>query len=459
MADEFDFHRRFQLLKDSEGAKNQLIEELLYKCDALSHNFQQLSLDREREVYYNRDIQKVKSELEADIRRMKASMDRNPFIVALIDGDGMVFKDDLLQNGEKGGKDAAALLWSAIHDYIERELPNLPSDCKIVGRVYANLRGLSETCFKAGIVDHPSKVEDFARGFTRSKHLFDFVDVGSGKDRADDKLAEVFKLHLHDCHCRQILFGCSHDNGYARLLEEYTTDVASASRICLLEGVPFERELDGLRSNFKSTKFPNFFRTTKITVQQTNNGVQPLSHNQYAPLNRTVSQPTPSQATSALANGSSLSAATPPSSWASAAMIPPAAMASPPATPKPVSAGPQGIPRNRKGQRIDPDIKHDRSDLKRVKAIKMCNVHHLRGDCPYGNACSHVHDYKPTAGELAILKMLARQCVCRSGTDCEDTKCIYGHRCYMGSACYRDSCRFPDEMHNIDTQIVRSIRI
>ena len=51
------------------------------------------------------------------------------------------------------------------------------------------MKGLADTCYKAGIVDSPSKIEEFARGFTRSKHLFDFTDVGSGKDRADGKLA------------------------------------------------------------------------------------------------------------------------------------------------------------------------------------------------------------------------------------------------------------------------------
>lgn len=79
-------------------------------------------------------------------------------------------------------------MWTAVREYLARELPELSSDCKIVARIYANTKGLAETCYKAGIVDRPLKVEEFARGFTRSKHLFDFIDVGSGKDRADEKL-------------------------------------------------------------------------------------------------------------------------------------------------------------------------------------------------------------------------------------------------------------------------------
>ncbi|KAI9789731.1 MAG: hypothetical protein M1833_002270 [Piccolia ochrophora] len=279
-----EFRERFLALRDSENAKNKLIDELLSNLDALSQNFQQISFDREREIYVNREIQREKKLLSDEIRKMKASsarrskslplerevdceQDRNPFIVVLIDGDGTIFQDSLLQQGEAGGREAAGLLWSAIRQYAERDLADLPSDCKIVARIYANIKGLAETCHKAGIVDHPTKVVDFARGFTRSKHLFDFIDVGSGKDRADDKLAEVFKLHLYDGHCRQIIFGCSHDNGYARLLEEYFADQATASRISLLEGVPFERELEGLRPGFKNTRIDSLFRNTKINLQ------------------------------------------------------------------------------------------------------------------------------------------------------------------------------------------------
>ncbi len=74
-------------------------------------------------------------------------------------------------------------------NYVQLNLPDLPSDINIVARIYANTKGLAETCARAGIVSKPSTVEDFTRGFTRARHLFDFVDVGHGKDRADDKIS------------------------------------------------------------------------------------------------------------------------------------------------------------------------------------------------------------------------------------------------------------------------------
>ena len=102
----------------------------------------------------------------------------------------MIFEDILLAHGEVGGKEAATRLWSAVQKDVE--LLNLPSDVKVVTRIYANLKGLGETCVKAGIISKTEMLEDFARGFTGSKQLFDFVDVGMGKDRADDKISGTF---------------------------------------------------------------------------------------------------------------------------------------------------------------------------------------------------------------------------------------------------------------------------
>lgn len=99
----------------------------------------------------------------------------------------MIFNNSLLRHGEQGGKDAANQLWAFVRDYASANFPNVQSP-KIKARIYANVKGLADACYKAGMVDRPSLVEDFTRGFSGSRLLFDFVDVGSGKDRADDKI-------------------------------------------------------------------------------------------------------------------------------------------------------------------------------------------------------------------------------------------------------------------------------
>ena len=80
------------------------------------------------------------------------------------------------------------------------------------------------------------------------------------------------------------------------------------------------------------------------------------------------------------------------------------------------------IPRNRKGQRIDPPLKHDKTEVERVKKLKMCNVHFLRGECPYGNKCTHKHNVEPSKKDLEILKIVARYACCRTGSACDDVK-------------------------------------
>lgn len=99
----------------------------------------------------------------------------------------MIFNDELLQQGEKGGKEAANQLWSSINDFVHGALPQLSAP-KILVRIYANVRGLADVLHKSGIIDRASLFEDFVRGLTGSKLLFDFIDVGTGKDKADDKI-------------------------------------------------------------------------------------------------------------------------------------------------------------------------------------------------------------------------------------------------------------------------------
>lgn len=129
---------------------------------------------------------------------------RDPFILVLVDGDGMIFEDHLIKKGEAGGKESAAILWSSTRDYVHNVIPDLSTDYKIVVRIYANLKGLGDVCHRAAILENPSTIENFARGFTGSKQLFDFVDVGIGKDRADDKISG--RIQIQYCNqCENML--------------------------------------------------------------------------------------------------------------------------------------------------------------------------------------------------------------------------------------------------------------
>lgn len=92
---------------------------------------------------------------------------------------------------------------------------------------------------------------------------------------------------MSDFHCQQIFFGCSHDNGYARILEEHATDRVYLERVTLLEGVPFEKELRGLP--YPTKKFPAIFRDSKVNMWGASNGAPKV----YNIGNGTAASPIP----------------------------------------------------------------------------------------------------------------------------------------------------------------------
>ncbi len=129
------------------------------------------------------------------------------------------------------------------------------------------------------------------------------------------------------------------------------------------------------------------------------------------------------------------------------------------------------IARNRTGQRVDPPSKdYDKSEVDRIKKMKLCNVHFLRDECPYGASCTHLHAYQPTRDEIPTLRLVARMAPCQNGSSCQDMKCIYGHRCPAPpnkthavkgtkSCIFGELCKFPPELHDLDTNVVKTLVI
>ena len=195
--------------------------------------------------------------------------------------------------------------------------------------------------------------------------------------------------------------------------------------------MPFEKEFFSLLSKYSTTRFDNLFRTNKINVYnqpsysapQHTTVLPPPSGYQspYQPI-ISASSPSPVPSNSSVMNPKA-------ATWASTATSA-AHLVSPPPTPQPVVSHPatsEDIPRNRYGQRIDPPTVYDKDEVNRLRKLKLCNVHFLRGDCEY-DPCTHVHQYKMTKNETQALKMLARMIPCFYGSECDDPKCIYGHR-------------------------------
>ena len=99
-----------------------------------------------------------------------------------------------MNEGEKGGKDAADELLARIKDYL-KTIKTDSDDMDVMVRAYANLKDLTHACVRSGKVKHTADFGLFAIGFTKRQALFDFVDVGAGKERADNKIRGIYTSH------------------------------------------------------------------------------------------------------------------------------------------------------------------------------------------------------------------------------------------------------------------------
>ncbi|KAJ5098150.1 hypothetical protein N7532_005151 [Penicillium argentinense] len=464
--DSTSFLERYRQLGTIDQQKNQLIEELLQRVTELENSFQQEKLDHERETRFNRDIQLHEMELMQQIHQIKSIMDREPFVVLLLDGEGIIFKDEYLQQGEEGGCNAAKQLYTSLNKYLTTNLPNIKVP-KLLTKIYLNVRTFSELCTRAGLVSDPSTIHDFIRGFNETMSFSEIVDIGSGQNKALDKMKETLQIFLYNCHCHQIFLGCPSNSEYTNFLEDILKEGDLTGRISLVEGVTFEKELETVKTSYRIAKFPEVFRTSKLTpiwapawknTLPTRSMLTPSPSRQFSnppPLSRTSTN------TSVSGAGAPLATITPNDDTASPdfqQVVRSRTVAS--------TSPPKAVERNKYGQRVDRlDFKSiPRDELNRLKKLKLCNYHFLLGECPNEENCYHDHDRKLTRQELHILSAIARMTPCRFGLECDDPECIYGHRCPQSEpgkkTCFRgDSCRFDPVAHGIDTNIVKVTKV
>ena len=290
-----------------------------------------------------------------------------------------------------------------------------------------------------------------------------FISKGRQANYFVRLLVENFQVFLYNCHCHQIFLGCPSTTEYAQFLEESLKEADLTGRISLVEGVTFEKELEVVKSSYRTATFPDVFRSTKLVPAwvapwksnlPSRSLLTPSQHLQNPPpLSRTSTN------TSASGIGGALSVATPnkASDYPDFQTVRNKVLG---------TAPPKTVERNKYGQRVDRlDFKSiPRDDLNRLKKLKLCNYHFLLGECPNEESCFHDHDRKLTRQELHILSAIARMTPCRFGLECDDPECIYGHRCPQSEpgkkTCFRgETCRFEPVAHGIDTNIVKVTKV
>ena len=76
----------------------------------------------------------------------------------------------------------------AVESFIKSDARSIAKNSKIIVKAYANCYGLESYLNfgneKSELVD----LQEFVRGFNQGECLFEFIDVGDGKERTDIKL-------------------------------------------------------------------------------------------------------------------------------------------------------------------------------------------------------------------------------------------------------------------------------
>ncbi|KAL2289981.1 hypothetical protein FJTKL_00531 [Diaporthe vaccinii] len=452
-----DFVSRFRQLQVQRDTSDELIKDLLVYCEHVesglrqenSHLRSQISdanLDLADATKSRRELQQRVKELEHQIGFMTMDVDHlknyNPYVVILIDGDGCHFKQEYVNKGIDGGKQAAYALRTAIL----KECHSLAGEVEVIARVVANLSGLAKAMRNDGSLDHESRLKDFTLGFSQGMASFDFIDVGYGKERTDTKIKEAIRWNLRNHNCKQLVLGVSHDAGYAPFLDEILRDEASRRRITILEGTPSTRDLASANLNTLNLNV-DLLRAEKL-VDKTLRGPTPPSAMSspvavvagMSPLPPPCATPVSTTAGVASSYATAIKSASPPPQITL------------PFQPKPVKVPVvrrEKVPTWNPGARgLDPPLEVNQAALDNIKKRKdnnkLCNNHYLRGPCAKGDSCCFEHKYRPNEAERTAIAFLARLNPCTNGQDCEVDDCIYGHHCpsTRDGMCTHPYCKF-----------------
>lgn len=265
--------------------------------------------------------------------------------------------------------------------------------------------------------------------------------------RCANGVLATFNLHRRSLHCKHIMFAGSGDNSYAGFLTQFTTTSASSNNLTLIKGYEFAKDLAPLADRIGSVSFPHLFRASKIwkqsspTLEHSKTAIGNAAHGTAWTTVSCKPSTSPPSATSETALSGSMGALSIKTNGAAT-----------------TSSSSRKIWVNADGHRLDKAIQNlDRELATRLKKMKLCNRHHLRGDCS-GFYCGHSHEGKLNDEEKKALRFVARSRPCMSaGVWCEDPDCVDGHRCPFADSCRNEKCWFSEEMHRTSYEGAREV--
>ncbi|KAG6183152.1 hypothetical protein E4U48_004491 [Claviceps purpurea] len=424
-----EFVQRLEDIRQYRDSYDQLTHDLLLHCRTLETSFQRL------ETRHRDELQDCKSEnlkLVAQLSNSEATSDwytreifgirnKNAYVLVVIDGDGLLFRDQWIEQGLEGGRRAAL----ALQDAVRARCGEHADGVEVVAKVVANVDGLAK------ILDRDvSDIRGFALGFTQAKASFDFIIVGPENGCTPAKVKETVKWHSRNYNCKHVLMGISHDPSYTSFLDGIALDEDQCERLTVLEGL--SAQTADVPSNIKRASLGNeLFRTDGHSDRDA--PIWPLGAWATVPRAcnpaRSVTSTSTRRSYADVAN-STLRSPPPLPPSPKTSLVPPKPIA------RPVQVRYQQVPPQRPdwnpGPRgLDEPIAVSVSVMESVKrrrdSEKLCNNHFLRGPCTKGARCYFVHNYSPSKEEIDAIAVLARQNPCVNGQACKAKACIYGH--------------------------------
>ncbi|KXJ89631.1 hypothetical protein Micbo1qcDRAFT_136579 [Microdochium bolleyi] len=416
----------------------------------LKRQLQEARFDLDDATNSRRDLQQRLISLEAragaEIHTQEDKRGRNPYVVLLLDGNGLLFREEYVKRGQEGGVQAAIDL----RNLIAAQCNDKTGEIKVIAKVYLDAMGLGRLHKNSGCVSSTECFRDFMLGFAQTETSFDFIDVGDHSDQVRLKITDAASWHLKDADCKQILLGISHDVGFKAFVEGIVAEEELNNRVTILEGQATAPRLRSTGVNIIA--FEQLFRADMPLAKP-----PPVRSNTST---SSVAASTPELAPSAPASAPSASPA--PTTWAAITRnaSPPPVITLPiplkSSTPsRSVSAsktppqpnwnpGPRGL-----DVPIPLSLPVLEAVKKRKESSKLCNNHYLRGPCTKGDDCCFEHNYKPNKEELSAIAFLARLNPCTSGQECDVDNCIYGHHCpsVTNNTCTHPFCKFRVEEH------------
>ena len=134
----------------------------------------------------------------------------------------------------------------------------IPLHSRILVRIFVNAVSKQGKLTKGGLRGTPA-VYDYMAQFSQVHPLFDFIDCGGGKERADSKIGQNFEFFVSNPYCSRVFLAVCYDNGFVRMLEPYQSmSPVLQNKIVLVKAGQTALEFDKLP--FELVDFPSVFK-------------------------------------------------------------------------------------------------------------------------------------------------------------------------------------------------------